>query len=711
MNHFLLIPLFAAGVNIVLAIFVFTRDWRLRINQVFLLWGASLSVWNFGAFMLFSLRDPEDALIWARVTHMGVIFIPVSVLHLSALLARRPLGRWIHVGYAITVAMAAGNLSEYFIRGVEDVGYAWFARPGLLYWGFLGMFSAMTLPAFYMIWRAMRAPSYDGSKRLNTLLIADGLLLVFGSHDLLPVLGLRHYPLTNIAIYPWGQFAACVYGLLVGYSVMHDQLLDIRVSFGRQAATMVRLLFVASISFCLLVVAALLLDEDIPIVAFFTAVVVSVASAYLTGVFFPRLLGAGGEAIERRILGDRFEHHAQLRGFVERIAEYKDAGRLIEDTLQQLTDVMNLTGAHIVLLDPKTQEPKIAAGRPPLPSGFMSNFEVGSPLAEYFRGGAEYLDLRNPQNGFLLPSGEQKTRVMVAQLEPEFILPVRRNGALMGVVLLGKKKNRLPLTRIDLEISRDIANAIGLALERISVSEKTALLERFELLAVMSAGLAHDLRNRLQPIITYLQLHGSTLTEGEPESDLLKSALGNAEAIRSYVQAALFFSEKMRPCYEMVLTADLLAASASIPSMRPTRRNCVVRVIDDAKCSVKCDRAMMRRVVDNLVLNALDASADGGVVEVATEVLPATSTRVRWLKIIVADRGSGIAPENLSRVFDPYFSTKDRGDENRGFGLGLSVVQRLVFLHGGTVNIASDLGKGTRVTVEIPTEPTEAQKT
>jgi len=708
MNYFLLIPFFAAGVNLTLALFVFTRDWRLRINQVFLLWGASLSLWNFGAFMLFNVRDTTDALAWARVTHMGVIFIPISVLHLSALLTRRVLGEWLYIGYCATLVLACFNFTEYFIPGVTNIGYAWFAQPGPLYWVFLIIFTMMTYPSLYLIWRAINEPSYDGSKRLNTLLIADCLLLVFGSHDLLPVMGFRNYPLTDIPVYPWGQFAACLYGLLVGYSVMHDQLLDIRVSIGRQAATLIRLFFVFSISFFLLVVASFVASERLTISAFTIALVVSVVSAFLAGVFFPRLLGGNTELIERRILGDRFEHQAQLRAFSARILEYKEIPRLLDDTLRQLIDVMNLAGAHLIVLDPKTQEPKFVVGDPPVHPNLIPDFAGGSPLADFFRSGATFLDFRNPQNGMYLGRNERDSRAAIRALDPEFVLPIKRGGALLGLMLLGKKKNRLPLTRVDLEISEDIANAIGMAVDRLGLSEKTALLEKFELLAVMSAGLAHDLRNRLQPILTYLQLHSGRYEAGTAENDLFRIALGNAEAIRSYVQAALFFSEKMKPCFETVFTNDLLSAAAGLPSIRPNRHRCTVIVTDNAKCSVYCDRVMMRRIIDNLVVNALDASTDGQAVVIKAEVLPETSTRVRWLRIIVTDQGCGIPAEDVGRVFEPYFSTKVHGDQNRGFGLGLSVVQRLVFLHGGTVTISSNVGSGTSVIVEIPTSQTKA---
>ena len=69
----------------------------------------------------------------------------------------------------------------------------------------------------------------------------------------------------------------------------------------------------------------------------------------------------------------------------------------------------------------------------------------------------------------------------------------------------------------------------------------------------------------------------------------------------------------------------------------------------------------------------------------------------------VVDQGEGIPKENLSRIQKPYFTTKNRGDENRGFGLGLAICRKIVNLHGGNLNIASVLKKGTTVQVDLPT--------
>ena len=87
---------------------------------------------------------------------------------------------------------------------------------------------------------------------------------------------------------------------------------------------------------------------------------------------------------------------------------------------------------------------------------------------------------------------------------------------------------------------------------------------------------------------------------------------------------------------------------------------------------------------------------------VELERLVKTEAARDWLRLRVIDQGEGIAKENLARVTTPYFTTKNRGDEGRGFGLGLAICRKIVALHGGHLTIASQLKRGTTIQIDLP---------
>ena len=111
---------------------------------------------------------------------------------------------------------------------------------------------------------------------------------------------------------------------------------------------------------------------------------------------------------------------------------------------------------------------------------------------------------------------------------------------------------------------------------------------------------------------------------------------------------------------------------------------------------VACYPAKVNQVVMNLLANAIDASPAGGVVTVRTA---AAAREPPGVRVEVADRGSGIAPEIRGRIFDPFFTTKPVG---QGTGLGLSISYRIVKEHGGSIDVDSAPGQGSRFTVRLP---------
>ena len=110
----------------------------------------------------------------------------------------------------------------------------------------------------------------------------------------------------------------------------------------------------------------------------------------------------------------------------------------------------------------------------------------------------------------------------------------------------------------------------------------------------------------------------------------------------------------------------------------------------------------MQSVLLNMIINALDATEPGDTITIYTAAgLSASDSGQRGVEITIADTGCGIPPENLDKLFDPFFSTKEVG---QGTGLGLAVSYGIVQGHGGTMRVQSEVGKGTRFFVWLPIE-------
>jgi signal transduction histidine kinase len=131
-------------------------------------------------------------------------------------------------------------------------------------------------------------------------------------------------------------------------------------------------------------------------------------------------------------------------------------------------------------------------------------------------------------------------------------------------------------------------------------------------------------------------------------------------------------------------------------------KNIRLSVAGPADIMMEMDAVLIKRLVCNLLSNAIDASPAGTEIEVRLAPLPKTEPTRDWHRLRIIDHGEGISAENLQRVFTPYFTTKNTGDGKRGFGLGLAIARKIVHLHGGNLSITSKEKSGTTVQVDLP---------
>lgn len=240
--------------------------------------------------------------------------------------------------------------------------------------------------------------------------------------------------------------------------------------------------------------------------------------------------------------------------------------------------------------------------------------------------------------------------------------------------------------------SQAVLPAQGRVIVVEDVTELWAMRERAQrderLVAVghLAAGLAHEIRNPLASLSAVLQM----LQEDRP-SRQLELALGEAERLNRLVEE--FLTASSRPALRLEpVRADRLAIDV-VESFRQDPRFAEhIRVeLEASEASAMLDPDRMRQVLWNLLTNAAQASEAGGRIRVEVRA------RGTDVEIVILDHGAGIGPAELPRIFDPFFTRR-----HGGTGLGLAVVDQIVRAHGGTIEVTSAPGEGTRFTVNLP---------
>jgi len=186
--------------------------------------------------------------------------------------------------------------------------------------------------------------------------------------------------------------------------------------------------------------------------------------------------------------------------------------------------------------------------------------------------------------------------------------------------------------------------------------------------------------------------------------------LRNLETVRTYVSEALFFSRSSKLQGKPGLLDETVREAMSLVQANAAdAKGITITFQGEGEVVIEMDNVLIKRLLSNLLSNAVDASPAGSQIEIQLAPLPKTELNRDWYRIKVVDHGEGISAENLQRVFTPYFTTKNTGDGKRGFGLGLAIARNIVHLHGGNLSITSKEKKGTTMQIDLPSKLIQAK--
>ncbi|KPL04955.1 MAG: hypothetical protein AMJ73_03105 [candidate division Zixibacteria bacterium SM1_73] len=273
--------------------------------------------------------------------------------------------------------------------------------------------------------------------------------------------------------------------------------------------------------------------------------------------------------------------------------------------------------------------------------------------------------------------------------------PIIAEGILHGVLSVGNRAHKI--------ISEDQKHLISIiASQAASLYERQkSILNATRLLTMgnMVSEITHDLKKPLTNIKGTLQLLKEKWSDTEAKEKYFDMVEQEIFRLNDLTREIVNFSNPNK--YELERKDIRLSLDRAL--------NLVKRDLDTRKISLKKDlqevpsifinENEIMEVLLNIILNAIEAMPEGGELQVSLKSYQDPKKKGQFVQIGIADTGCGIAPENLNRIFDRYFTTKKEGT-----GLGLAVVERIVKAHGGFVSVKSELGKGTSFFVNLPAE-------
>ncbi len=229
--------------------------------------------------------------------------------------------------------------------------------------------------------------------------------------------------------------------------------------------------------------------------------------------------------------------------------------------------------------------------------------------------------------------------------------------------------------------------------EQLRAEQELLKAKKLESVGVLAGGIAHDFNNLLTGLFGNIELAKMFLPTGHKSHQFLESAGRSMESATNLTNQLLTFAKGSDPIKETIFIGAVITDTARF-SLRGSSVKLQTDIAPDL-WPVEADKGQLSQVISNLVINAQQAMPTGGTITLAAKNVEIATGK--YVQINVQDEGTGIAPQYLDQIFDPYFSTKQTGS-----GLGLASTHSIISKHNGTITVKSQLHRGTTFTIHLP---------
>ena len=692
------VPMLLMGiVTLGMGVLVYRSNRQSAAHRHFLILCASIALWlNATSIGLFA-TTPDLALTWFRLDNVGVMYISVAFYAFSSefLQLRRSRSIWLGYGLATLLATAV-LLRQDFITGVRHYWWGYFPQWGPASVLFFILFFTYMAVAFTDYIRAYSAVTTPIKRQQIKFVLIAFAIAYLGSVDFFPALGYE--------LYPFGYVPIFLLTVVVTVAILRYQLLDAALFVSMSATYLPLIPFTLS-----LVLLTQTLGDLSPAALASVLVITTVLFTLLYVTFQPRLQSA----LNKALFPSRYDAYNTLTRFSRAMVMNLDLANLQTEAVHTLQTVMGIEKISLFLFEKEEGRYRLKA------SHGIDEVQTNAVQLTPRDAFAGFLLERNRPvvkeelQHQLLRQGEPLTTTLVEMLtkmDSEVCLPLVNKTRLIGFVNLGHKPCLKVYLKDELNLLGSLANNAAIALDNAMLSEdwkRSQLLirraDRLRSLETIAGGFAHEVRNPLTSIKTFIQLAPSRRNDPEFMDSFGAVVADDLARIERLIEEILDYARYMKPKFSLESLNDIVTSCLHFIEVKANNlKVSIEKHLAEDLSPISVDRQQMKQVLMNLFLNAIDAMGKkGGRLTVTTrQVTHLDSTR--WIQIEVSDTGSGIAPEDLPHIFDPFFTTKHESAERVGTGLGLSIAHQIIQEHAGTVEARSTVGQGTVFLLTIP---------
>ncbi|MEK6802960.1 MAG: ATP-binding protein [Nitrospirota bacterium] len=702
-------PLLAGTLFLICALWVLSNNPRSTSNTIFSAVCGAACLWLFGCFMLFSASREDEALFWVQVIYTGVVFLPALTYHFAQSLSGGAAhDRLIVWNYAVGALFWSLLFTPYLVDGQYVYYWGRYPKAGVLHPWLVAYVVAGGGVTVYRLYQGYRlhlssSPLLGAQLKYTVVALALGFL---ASLDFLQNYG--------VGFYPVGYLLAGLSVTVVAYAIARYELMDVSFVPSRPKVML-------SIKLMGLIPAYMMI---LLVIRIFTGTFHYLLAGVLFGLFVIVSSGLANlqkgveRAIGQTLFRERYDAYDTLVQFSKSLVAILELKSLTKEIVQTLARVMNIKTASVYVLDKEQGIYSLTASY-----GFVTREAVVPPIKmegefpktllrtetalvreeiEYDKADTEHLRLLDT----------------LKALESEVCIQLISKDRLVGFCNLGRRANHGMYSTEELALLKTLAQHAAIAIDNALLYEdlrRSQLLmrrtDRLRSLETMAGGFAHEIRNPLTSIKTFVQLAPERRDDVEFMEQFSQVVCEDVERIERLVHEILDYARYMTPKLTQESLNDVVSSCLYFIEVKASSKAITIqKELASDLPYVKLDRQQIKQVLLNLFINAMEAIGgdQGGRLSVRTRKL-VKPVNEPWVQIEVEDSGPGIDPQDLDHIFDPFYTTKHESGEREGTGLGLTIAHQIVQEHGGYVEVASEVGHGTRFMVNLPVNPPIAE--
>jgi len=228
--------------------------------------------------------------------------------------------------------------------------------------------------------------------------------------------------------------------------------------------------------------------------------------------------------------------------------------------------------------------------------------------------------------------------------------------------------------------------------------------EKFSFLGNLAARLAHEIKNPMTAIGTFIQMLPQKFDDLEFREDFHKIAMEETQRVNNLINELLDLVKTKESHFEFNNLHNLIEKMVLLISPQSNAKKVkVILRFDSSIDRVWMDTEKMKQTILNLLSNAVEFTPEGGTIELVTQ--NHIEKGMPTIRIQIKDNGFGIPPDMIDKIFDPYFTTKHKSSMHNGTGLGLFIAHQNMQDHNGTIDVNSKINEGTMFTLTLPVVP------